>query len=68
MTHKVIFELSDDGVIELFHRLNIPESSMENYLNSNHYDHKPMNFSQYISELFNPIKKVLLVSELENSL
>ena len=68
MTHKVIFELSDDGVIELFHRLNIPESSMENYLSASHYDHKPMNFSQYSSELFNPIKKVLLVSELENSL
>ena len=68
MTHKVIFELSDDGVIELFHRLNIPESSMENYLSARHYDHKPMDFSQYSSELFNPIKKVLLVSELENSL
>ena len=68
MTHKVIFELSDDGVIELFHRLNIPESSLENYLSARHYDHKPMDFSQYSSELFNPIKKVLLVSELENSL
>ena len=42
--------------------------NLEEIILQNGFYVKPMDFGQYISELFEPIKKVLLISELENSL